>query len=161
MRQVVPSKTQMKRYLSKKLTQQQIADAWEEETGVKVSRSAIAMAIARYELKSPKPRPRYDEVLPWRVHQEHQNNINARMLRLEGRRLEGRKLTEKEQRWLNNWKANLQEAGAVVTYLPDDPAFPEGFVWMKRLPGDGDSLVRVSLRLPRKPRVPAQKKASA
>jgi hypothetical protein len=143
-KQIVPSKTEMRRYLRQGLTQQQIADAWQEDTGVKVSRAAIAMAIARYGLQSTNTRPRYEETLPWTIRTEHQNDHNARMLRLEGRRRRGFPLSEQEQRWLSGWKANLKARDAVVTYVPDLPA-PDGpFVWVPRNQWD-DDIVRVEL----------------
>lgn len=133
----------MRLYLRKRLTQQQIVDAWEAETGVRVSRSAIAMAIKRYDLTPARPRPRYDDVLPWRVRSEHQNNHNARMLRLEGRRRRGDRLSEKEARWLADWKSQLSQWEAVVVYHPDTP---EGFHWVKRNKYDEGELVRPELR---------------
>lgn len=128
-RQLVPNKTQMRRYLKKNLTQQQIADAWEEDSGIRVSRAAIAMAISRYDLQSSNARPRYEDMLPWKIKTEHQNDHNARMLRLEGRRRRGQKLTEQEHRWLTAYLRTIKDRGVVVTYVPE---LEEGFVWVER-----------------------------
>lgn len=134
----VPNKTQMRLYLSKGLTQKQIVEAWEEDSGYTVSRSAIAMAIERYDLKSSHERPTYPEMLPWKVKVEHRGHIDARMLRLEGRRMAGRTLSERESRWLEQWKADLERAGAVVHYERDTE---EGFWWVPRTMAHGDDLI--------------------
>ena len=126
---LVPNKGEMRRYLSRGLTQAQIVDAWENDSGIRVSRSAIAMAIQRYGLESNRARPRYEDTLPWSIKPEHQNNHNARMLRLEGRRRRGLSLNDQEHRWLAAYKDKLKHAGAVVTYVPE---LDEGFVWVQR-----------------------------
>lgn len=127
---LVPNKTQLRRYLSKGMTQQEIVDAWEKDSNHRVSRSAIGMAIERYGLKEfARVRPNYPEMLPWIVAAEHRDHIDARMLRLEGRRRSGRKLSEKEERWLEQWKAELEESDAVVRYERNSE---EGFYWVPR-----------------------------
>ena len=138
-RQLAPGATELRRYLEKGLTQAQIAEAWEEDSGIRVSRSTIAMAMNRYGLDSPRPRPRYDDLLPWTVVDEHRMANDARMLRLEGRRRKGGKLTEKDKRILAQWKDALAEAGAVIMY---DARTPEGFWWVQRTEGDDDLIRR-------------------
>jgi len=136
--QVVPNKTELRAYLSQGLTQQQIVDAWKRDSGVTVSRSAIAMAIERYGLKSAHPRARYEELLPWRVAIEHRERTDARMLRLEGRRRAGQKLGEKEERWLDGWLEQLREQNAVIHYDRDTE---QGFWWIPREPEHGDEII--------------------
>src|SRR6478752_7450426 len=51
MKEVVPDKAQLKKYLAAGLTQKQIVEQYEKDTGIKVSRSAIGMAISRYGLR--------------------------------------------------------------------------------------------------------------
>jgi len=127
--QKVPNKTELRRYLSKGLTQQRIVEAWAEDSGERVSRAAIAMAIERYGLKSAHSRPTYPHMLPWVVATEHLHHLDARMLRLEGRRQAGGKLHEDEQRWLEQWKRDLERNNAVVHYERDSA---EGFYWIPR-----------------------------
>lgn len=134
----VPNKTQMRRYLSRGMTQQQIVEAWMEDGGEEVSRSAIAMAIERYGLKSAHPRPTHEDMLPWTVALEHRGHIDARMLRLEGRRRKGMPLTESQQRWLDQWKAELERKNAVVHY---ERTTAEGFFWIPRTDEHGDDLI--------------------
>lgn len=144
--QMVPDQAQMRRYLKRGLTQAQIVEAWKEDSGIRVSRSAIAMAISRYGLSSAttRARPRYEDTLPWRVKREHTNHYDARMLRLEGRRREGNPMTERELQMLAQWKKLLDERNAVVTYAPDTE---QGFFWIERTVDDTD-LIRRDWREP-------------
>ena len=139
MKNRVPDKTQMRRYLERKLTQQQIVDEWEKDSGIKVSRSAIGMAIKRYELESATPRPRFEDLLPWRVAEDHRMHYDARMLRLEGRRRRGLALTDEHKKMLTAWLLRVKESNVVVTYQPETH---EGFRWVERQESDGDSLIR-------------------
>lgn len=139
MKQRVPDKTQMRRYLERKLTQQQIVDEWEKDSNVKVTRSAIAMAIKRYDLESSTPRARFEDLLPWRVSSEHRMHFDARMLRLEARRRRGGIMTEDEEKMLSSWLLRLKEQNAVVTYVPETH---KGFWHVERQESDGDSLIR-------------------
>ena len=134
-----PGKTELRHYIEQGLTQQQIVDAWEEKSGVRVSRSTIGMALARFDLQSAHPRPRYDDMLPWQVHNEHRMHNEARMLRLEARRRKGDALTAKEKRLLTQWRQALEESNAVVIY---DGATAEGFHWVQRRESDDDIIRR-------------------
>lgn len=137
--QMVPNKGELERYLEQGMTQAQIVDAWESDSGVRVSRSSIGMAIERYDLRSARPRPRYEDTLPWTVLDEHTHHNDARMLRLEGRRRRGGSLTAKELRVLNAWLQLLDEKNAVIHY---DPQTERGFWWVPRTEGDADIVHR-------------------
>lgn len=148
MKRVVPDPTQLRLYLERGMTQAQIVDAWEKDSGVRVSRTAIAMAIKRYDLQSAHKRPRYEDVIPWRVKEEHRMEHDIRMLRLEARRrysamggdqAEGvRPLDDRELRWLTAWMDDLHEQNAVVAYNPNSR---RGFWWVPKR--DDEHLVRV------------------
>lgn len=127
MQRIVPSKTELRRYLERGLSQSKIAAEYEKDTGIRVSRSAIGMAIARYGLKSSRDAPRYEDMLPWQIAPEHKMHKIARLLRLEGRRREGNPLSEEELRWLEGFVDDLNESGEVVDYHPS-----VGFVRLKR-----------------------------
>lgn len=139
MRQVVPDKNEMEKYVAAGLTQKQIAEDWSKRTNETVSRTAIAMAIQRYGLTSKRSRPRYEDMLPWRVSEEHQDHRDARLLRLEGRRRRGEPISKENLTWLANWKRALLDMDAVVTY---DPQTEEGFFWTNRREGDDDIIRR-------------------
>lgn len=134
-----PDKTWLQRHARRGLTQQQMVEAWEEESGVQVSRSAIAMAMSRHGVEAAKPRPRYEDTLPWHVLDEHKYNSQARLLRLEGRRRQGRSLNSKELQWLTTWRRELEAHNAVVIY---DPETEDGFHWVQRTEADDDVIRR-------------------
>lgn len=136
---VTPDKTWLRLHAQMGYTQKRMVEAWEEESGVRVSRSAIAMAMNRHGVEAAKPRPRYDEMLPWHVLDEHKYNTQARLLRLEGRRRKGGKLTPRELQWLTTWRRELEAHNAVVMY---DPETAEGFHWVERLATDDDVIRR-------------------
>lgn len=136
----VPNKTQLEAYLRKGLTQQQIAEQWEKDSGVRVGRTAIANAISRYGLKSARPRDRHMELVPWRVKVEHRNHPDVRVLRLESRRRKGEPISDRDLTWLNNWLTALDEENAVVAY--DPRLWPEGFAWVPRTKEDDDIIRR-------------------
>lgn len=136
---MAPDKTTMKKYLERGLTQHQIVDEWEKDSGYRVSRSTIGMAIARYDLESARPRRRYEQMLPWTVHQRHVMAYDARMLRLEGRRREGLPISQQDLTRLQGWIEALRDSDAVIHYEPERV---EGFVWVRRRPEDGDELIR-------------------
>lgn len=140
----VPDLDQLRAYLDQGLTHAEIAEAWLKDSGVKVSRSTVSMAIARYNLKghSPRAHMRHSDLIPWQLDPSHVYKPEARLLRLEGRRKAGHELREDELRWLENWKKELSEADAVIHYDRDTD---EGFFWVSkadpRVVTDGDGLI--------------------
>lgn len=136
---LVPDATQMRRYLERGLSQQQIADEWEKDSNNRVTRAAIGMAINRYGLKSSTERDRYDDLLPWSIKPEHRQHRDAKHLRYESRRRRGKSLSEGELRRLENWKLALRDAGAVVYYEPNTD---QGWHWVPREPQDDDLIRR-------------------
>lgn len=130
---LVPDRLEMQKRLDSGKTQREIA----EEFGV--SRSAIGMAMARYNLKGKRTRGRYMDTMPWTVAEEHRHHWDARMLRLEGRRREGGALSDEELRWLQSWKDDLHERNCVIMY---DARTREGFHSVPRREGDDDLLRR-------------------
>jgi hypothetical protein len=134
-----PDKTWLRHHARAGMTQVQMVAAWEKESGVRVSRSAIAMAMHRHGVEAAKPRPRYEDTLPWHVLDEHKYNSQARLLRLEGRRRKGGKLNDKELHWLTTWRRELEAHNAVIMYDPDTE---DGFHWVTRQASDDDIVRR-------------------
>lgn len=139
----MPDVETMQKYLSEGLTQKQIAERWEAESGQKIGRSAIAMAMRRYGLESNRPTPRYENVIPWTLAPEHRMSLDARILRLEARRREGKSLTDSEKRQLQGWRDRLTATSTVVTYTQ-----AEGFMWVPRRADDFD-IIRWPRGMPR------------
>ena len=113
-----PDKTTFRQWLAEGLTHQQMADRVYEQTGRRVTRAAITVALMGYGLTSTKPR--YKETVPWRVKVEHAKTYPIRMLRLLGKRRAGAELTEEENRLLDTWIDHLIVENLIVAYDPDD-----------------------------------------
>lgn len=95
----------------------------------------------------PKERPRYDDLIPWRIAKPHWYAMPVTMLRLYGRRRAGVELTDKDNRRLDAWLDRMKEADLVVDYDRDqepNPASPVsgGWRYVRRQPEDGDGLIR-------------------
>lgn len=133
-------KETLKRYLALGLTQREIAEKWSVEGGRTISRSAVAMAIARYDLQDVNPHKKNADLIPWVVRSEHQMALDARRLRALGKRNRGEKVPKVESKGLDNWLAELDRMNAAIYYNPDTV---EGFFWVERGP-DG-RIVRETL----------------
>jgi hypothetical protein len=134
MTRLVPDKVTLKKWIEDEgLSRREIADRIEAQTGQRPVLSTISMAAARYGIEPQ--RNRHEDVLPWRVKDEHGRTKEAVLLRKLGRRKAGLKNSPRDEIWLDGWLAELKEKNAVVTYVYDSP---EGFYYIPRLPEDGD-----------------------
>lgn len=124
-----PDKNTLVRYRDEGLTQQQMADRWTTESGWNITRSAIAMALKREGVPPVRPRPRYEDELPWKVAQRHIQKSDAQYLRFWARRRHGKSLQPEEESKLNHWLGQLLDQDAVIVY---DRETPEGFHWIPR-----------------------------
>ena len=115
-----PDKNTFERWLAEdpRPTHQQMADRIYAETGHRITRAAVTLALMQYGLSES--RPRYKQTLPWRVKLDHIKAYPARMLRLLGRRQQGGKMTEKENELLDSWLSNLETEQLIVAYDPED-----------------------------------------
>jgi hypothetical protein len=113
-----PDKPTFERWLAEGLTHQQMADRVFEQTGHRVTRAAITVAMSGYGLTTPKPR--YKDTIPWRVRVDHAKSYPVRMLRYLGRRQQGLPLTDKEEKLLDAWLQSMAEENLVTAYDPDD-----------------------------------------
>ena len=130
--QKVPDKNTLARWQDEGLTHQQMADRVQLETGERVSRAAISMALKRYGL-TDETQPRYPVEVPWTVFERHQRAYPVRMLRLLGRRRAGREMSEEQEARLNAWLRWIKETDSVVGYDPDTD---QGFWYVPREEGD-------------------------
>jgi hypothetical protein len=133
----VPDCDQLKRLVSRGLTQQEIADWTRENLGERVTRSAIGQALRRCGIESAHPRPRYEREVPWDLPMELQAHPVVRQLRLLGRENRGEPITDEERRRLGRLKAWLDEKGASVHY---DADHSEKILFVPRR--DGETYVR-------------------
>ena len=131
-KQKVPDKNTLARWAAESLTHQQMADRVYEQTGERVTRAAISMALQRHGLTN-NYRHRWHEEIPWRVQVEHLRAYPVRMLRLLGRRRAGEPIAKDAEYRLDIWLRKVREENVVVAYDPDSD---EGFVYVRRLPSD-------------------------
>lgn len=133
---IIPPKNQLARWLEAGLTHEEIVDKIEEETGQRVTRPAVSLAVKREGLDGigrSRTIQRRKEEIPWRVQPRHLQRYPVRMLRLYARARSGGALNEGEASRLDSWLAKLHEEGLVVAYDPDSY---EGFLYVDREPGD-------------------------
>lgn len=125
------------------LTQHQMVEAWERDSGVRVARSTIAMAMARFGVDGARQWTRNTDLIPWKVQAVHKMNYDLRMLRFEGRRRRGEPLSEGDLQKLTSWMDDLKAAcnggGAVIHYVPTSQ---QGTHWVPREAEDDDLIRR-------------------
>lgn len=139
---LVPNKTTLQRWSKEGLTHQQMADRVYEESGERITRTAISAAMQRYGLS--KPGHRYTDTIPWRCKVGHAKAYQLRMLRLLGRRREGGKINKKESGQLDSWLATLEEENAIVAYDPEDD---RGFFYIDAEYKDHDEDIPIRRRV--------------
>ena len=143
-RRKLPPDETLLRWKQEGLSFQEIADRASLVTGEKVTRAAVSLRMKAMGLG--KTQARYLETIPWRVRPEHLNHHIPTMLRYEARVMRGEELPPDAAKRHASWKRRLEEANAVVDYMPQHP---DGWVYRKRKPQDGDGVIR-------RPEVPAE-----
>ena len=138
---MVPDKTTLTRWKAEGLTQAQMVTRHELETGIKVSRSAMANAMIRYGLSGS--HPRYHNTLPWKVSEIHLSHYAARMLRLLGRRQAGGELNPLEASRLTSWLEGLERESIIVGYDPDSV---DGFLYIEKTLKDNGGFAPIRRR---------------
>lgn len=128
---ILPSDSVLERYLDEGMTHKEIAEKVSKETGHKVSRSTVSVAISRAGLSD---RVRYDDVIPWeRIKVEHNTEYPLQMLRLLARTERGLPVSVDQRERLERWMERLDEENAVVHY---EPRSEQGFWYVPREKGD-------------------------
>jgi hypothetical protein len=142
-KRIIPSDSILARWLELGMTQEQMRDRIEEETGVRVGKSTISAALSRAGLTH---RVRYDDMIPWpRIKVEHNAHYALTQLRIGARIARGLPVKSGDRHRYENWVKDLDEAGAVVHYDPDTI---DGFFYVPRPPGvDGLTLPLAGSRI--------------
>lgn len=96
-------------------------------------RPLIDSMIGRAAPRVPQPRRPAQPIPPWDVAPVHEQDEDARMLRLEQRRRLGEGLTQEELDALTDWRHRLQDMDGVIDYDAE-----RGFHWTKRIESDWD-----------------------
>lgn len=86
---------------------------------------------------------RSEDLLPWKLNDEHRHLYPAMMLRTEGRRRAGKPVAEDKAKKLAGWKTYLEENNLVVHYDPDTD---EGFFLVPREERDTDLIREPEVR---------------
>ena len=108
----------------------EIARILAAEDSIFVKPETISMFRARRGLDRLKPR--YEDLIPWRVAPEHANLWIPKLLRMEGRLRAGVELSPTNEKSLVEWKRRLAAENLVVHYESDENGF--------RLEADGQAL---------------------
>lgn len=111
------------------MTHAEIAAEVSRQTGYPVGRSTISAALHRAGKASPAKK--YPREIPWDTTGQHNMHYAARMLRLLGRRNAGVRNSVEADAKLDAWLAKLEDAKAVVVYVPDTE---EGFFYVQEKP---------------------------
>lgn len=133
----LPPVEQLAELVEQGFTHTQIADMLTQETGQKITRSAVSVALSRARLTTPKKDLR---TAPWEVRAMHQNRFDLQMLRVHKRLEEGKPATDKDMKRYRSWRQRLDAEDAVIHY---EPRSMQGFWWVRRRPGIDTGLVRL------------------
>lgn len=118
------------------MTHQQIANELSRQLGTEIKRSTVSAEF--YRKGKTNAAKKYPREIPWTVQERHQTHYAARMLRLLGRRNAGILNSDEASRRLDSWLGQLEDEGAVVTYVPDTP---DGFYYTPGTPANGIPIV--------------------
>lgn len=129
---VSPTEKELEELLRQGYTHEEIVEKVYEETGVRLSRSTISVAIGRAGLTTQN---RYTEEIPWKVATKYLRQYQVKMLRLLGRRRAGHSLSNTEDSRLDSWLSKLESENAVVVYDPN-----RGFGYAERSSTDPEDL---------------------
>lgn len=128
---VVPPPAELKKLRDQGMTQQQIADRVFEETGHRITRNAVTMALKRAGISGGVRR--YDFEIPWKVSARHERHYALAMLRALARRRLGLPLSAEVDKRLDSWLETLDREQWVVGYVADSE---KGFYYVPRLKTD-------------------------
>lgn len=129
-------------------TYQEMVDEYRRKYGIEMSVSGFSDFRARMGLK--RRLVRSQELIPWRVAEQHRHTYDLSMLRAEARRRAGRKLLNGDDRRLERWLGWMRDNDVVIHYDPDTV---DGFFYVPRRPGVDVDIIRkperVESRAPR------------
>ncbi|MEU3265129.1 hypothetical protein [Streptomyces bacillaris] len=137
----IQDKTEVLRWFREGRTYAWMVQQYEEKYGITTSEPMWAAfrrrnGIDRRNLRS-------DDLLPWKLKEEHRHLYPAMMLRAEGRTRAGKPVSEVNARKLESWKRTLADDNLVVHYDPDTE---EGFFYIPREDQDTDLIREPKVR---------------
>lgn len=138
MKRKIVLEDEIDRWIEEGRTYRWMADEYMRKYNLDVSPSLFSSY--RYRKGLGRKISRDEELIPWVVERQHRWEYPLAMLRVEGRRREGRPLRESDARKVDSWKRDMQERGVVVHY---DPLTEAGFYYVPKRPGVDNDLIRV------------------
>lgn len=136
-RSKIESVDEVLRWIAEGRTYQWMVEEYARKYNKEITKSAFANVRARMGLE--RRISRNEDLMPWTVKEEHRWEYPAVMLRVEGRRREGRTLRDVDAKRLESWKATLLDNGLVVHY---DPSTEEGWFYVPAREGIDTDLIR-------------------
>lgn len=108
---------EIKRWYDEGKTYRWMVEEYRRKYGIEITVSGLAQIRSRqgWERRCE----RYDDLLPWRVREEHLTGYAAVMLRAEARRRRGEAIHPQYADRLPGWLRHLEERNVVVHYEPD------------------------------------------
>jgi hypothetical protein len=145
-------------YYVEKLTYQEMADRWYDETGVQLTFQAFGNACKRYGFEPRSVKHSGGDLIPWSpILPDHTGKyIHVRLINEDARR-KGKKFDEKETQRMNAWLQGLHDDNAVIAYRPDTI---KGWWRVEREPGDTD-IIRMPAESEMRREVPKNRKKTA
>ena len=137
-RSKIVSEDEVLRWIREGKTYAWMVEEYERKYNRQVSQSAFANI--RYRRGLERRISRNEALMPWTVKEEHRWEYPAVMLRVEGRRREGRTLREVDAKRLESWRRTLTDNHLVVHYDPDTV---EGWFYVPAREGIDTDLIRV------------------
>jgi hypothetical protein len=151
MKRLLPAYSRLAELRDQGLTHQEIADKLSEETGERIARSTVSVALKRSG-ESKSHRPRFKETIPWTVPVRFGAEYPVRMLRLLGRKIQDLPMSEAESARLESWMLDLETRNLIVGFCPQAPDDAPGFYYIPASARDHNDLAVPIRREPVTPR---------
>ncbi|MFG2147368.1 hypothetical protein ACGFRG_24755 [Streptomyces sp. NPDC048696] len=129
----IVDESEVLRWFEENRTYDWMIETYEKKYGIETTRGMWATFRRRRGLDRRNVRD--DELIPWKVNEEHRYAYPVLMLRAEARRKAGKELTPEDTKRLASWKADLKAEDVVVHY---DPEHPDGWFYVPRTEGDAE-----------------------
>lgn len=130
----LPSCEVLREHIAAGMTKRAIAERYG------VTPEAVRQQFVKCEIEAPRERPTHSHYVPWRLRADHVGHIHARRLRLYSKVQQGIRISDVNQRQLQEWTEWMDGANAagVPLAVHYDRTDSEGFWVEPRQPGDRD-----------------------
>ncbi|MFE0771955.1 hypothetical protein [Streptomyces sp. NPDC058861] len=129
----IQDKTEVLRWFREKRTYDWMVQQYKEKYGI--STTVPMWAAFRRRNGLDRRNARADDLIPWKLREDHRHLYPVMMLRAEGRLRAKKPVSEAIMKKLASWKQSLEEDNLVVHYDPDTE---DGFFYIPREDQDTD-----------------------